>query len=182
MKLRALFHLIVLLQLTAINAFAFDTNLDTTLPLNCTVTFCHVKEISLKHPAAQMLYSNALILLKSSNFNSSKFSTREWTGPETEIDTIHEVYRQAIASGKYLIVSFKKPLKMETVGGVVIANEIFVSLNARDRIGLFTIDDEGRLISHAMFSGTRFQKLIGLAEDIAKNADNENRIRFAPLA
>jgi len=173
-KLPILFIFAILFEMAVINASAFDTNLDTTLPSDCTLKLHYGKEIPLTQPAAQILYSNTLIMLKSSNFNSSKYSTREWTewgtDTETEIHTIQEDYRLAIALDEYLVVSFNKPLKIETVGGIVIASEIVASLS-KHQIALYTIDDEGRLISHAMFSGPRSQKLVNWAESIVKDAD-----------
>jgi len=174
MKPRMLFSLFALFMSTMIRADAFDTNIDTSLPSGCEVKLYYGKEIVLKPAEIQGLYSNAVILLKSSNINSTKHSRQPWTGSEFELHTLQDTYRQMIMSGRYLTVVFKQPLKTETVGGVIVATEIVVSLKSDDRIGLYTIDDDGRLAGHAMFSGPRFLKLIGFAQGVAENTNGNN--------
>jgi hypothetical protein len=170
MKFRTLFTLSALLIAVVTSAAAFDTNLNTTLPSDCEVKLFYGKEITLTQPMMQELYSNAVILLKSSNFDSVK-NNRGWDDPEFKVHALQEHYRQTIAADKYLVISFKEPLKMETVGGMVIANEIITEINRTASIGLYTVDDENRLVGHEMFNGSRFAKLMDLTEKITKDFD-----------
>jgi hypothetical protein len=135
------------------------------------------KQMPLTQEAVQMLYSKALELLETSNFNS-RTSGLDWS-----ISKIHEQYRQTVAV-KYLLVSLIEPRRIKTVGGEVIVREIVIGLNRPDSIAtvggvsyadyassLFTIDDEGRVVVHAKYSGPMCIELMKLVKKIAGELD-----------
>ena len=116
-------------------------------------------------------------LLETSNFNS-RTSGLDWS-----ISKIHEEYRQTVA-GKYLLVSLIEPQRIKTVGGEVIVREIVIGLNRPDCVAivegvsyadyassLFTIDDEGRVVVHAKYSGLMCIELMKLVKKIAGELD-----------
>lgn len=96
------------------------------------------------------LYQQTMDILKSSNFNS-----RQAGGPLTnDIPLDQDRYRATIQQGKYLLVTFRDPVTVQTVGGAVTVREIVIGLNRTDYAGdLFTIDDENRLVTHGKYSG-----------------------------
>lgn len=161
------FLALALTLLTAITAFAGDTNQSATPP-DFTVKLRYGKEIVLTQAAVQTLYSNAVELLKSSSFNSSKSATSplHW-----DISEIAEDYRLAV-SGSYLLVSFKKPRDFMTAGGAISVREIVIALIEPfpDRSELFTIDDEGRVIEHGKYSGQILLELLKIAKKFANDA------------
>ena len=83
----------------------------------------------------QPLYSKALEVLESSNFNSR---TTRW---DQDLGSIIEGFRETVA-GNYFVVSFKEPRKIKTIGGQVAVREIVIGLNGQDYANaLYTIDD-----------------------------------------
>jgi hypothetical protein len=121
----------------AASVVAADTNGPAASKSDYTVALHYEKEIPLNSEAVQTLYSNAVDLLETSNFNS-RAPLWDWS-----ISKLHEQYRQTV-SGKYLIVSFKVPRKFATVGGEVSVREIVIGINRPDfASALFTIDGEG---------------------------------------
>jgi hypothetical protein len=159
---------------TAITPFAFaQSNQPAASTTDYTVALHFGKQTPVTQEAAQTLHSKALELLETSNFNS-RTSGLDWS-----ISKIHEQYRQTVA-GKYLLVSLIEPRRIKTVGGEVIVREIVIGLNRPDSIAtvggvsyadyassLFTIDDEGRLIVHAKYSGPMCIELMKLVKKIA---------------
>ena len=151
---------------TAVTSIAIaETNRPAASKAAYTVTLRFGKQTPLTREAVQTLYSKALELLETSNFN---FRLR-----------VHEEYRQTVA-GKYLLVSLKEPQKIKTVGGEVSVREIVIGLNRSNSIAivegvsyadyassLFTIDDEGRVVVHAKFSGQMCIELMKLVKKIA---------------
>lgn len=112
------------------------------------------KEITLTDTAARTLYAGVLELLQTSNFNSRQAPASAW--PNFHVAATQEDYRQAI-SGRYLLITFEEVKKIHTTGGEVTVKEIVLGL---DRPGganaLFTIDDEGRILSHGKYSGPKW--------------------------
>jgi hypothetical protein len=81
------------------------------------------------------------------------------------------------------VVSLKVPQTIKTVGGEVIVREIVIGLNRPDSVAivegvsyadyassLFTIDDEGRVVVHAKYSGLLCIDLMKLVKKIAGDA------------
>ena len=161
---------------TAITNFALENpNQTTTPPPNYAVVLHYGKETALTQEKAQLLYSKAVELLASSNFNS-RAPRWDWS-----ISKIHAEYRQTV-SGKYLLVSFKTSRKIVTVEGEVSVREIVIGLNRPDSIAivggvsyadyassLFTIDDEGRVVGHAKYSGPLCIELLKVVKKIAND-------------
>jgi hypothetical protein len=150
---------LLLISLTCI------ANADTNQPAatnGFTLTLRYGEERALSQEVVQPLYSKAVELLESSNFNS-RAPRWEWNMSE-----ILEVHRKTV-SGKYLLVSFKEPRKIKTVGGEITVREIIIGLNRTDYASsLFTIDDEGRIVGHAKYSGPL---CVGLLQFVKKICD-----------
>jgi hypothetical protein len=98
-----------------------------------------------------------LSLLETSQFNSR---AGRWP-----ISELQGEYRQTI-SGKYLIISFKEPQKIKTTGGEISVLEIVAGLDSSHFSGMFTIDDEGRVVEQGKYSGSGWIELIKLADKI----------------
>ena len=114
-----------------------------------TLELRYGRESQLSERQHAALHSTALRLLESSNFNSERHSDILKTTPRQ----IHAAYRKTLA-GRYLVVSFKAPRQITTVGGDIVAIEIVVGLNRREYAdSLFTIDSEGRVVSHGKYDG-----------------------------
>ena len=158
-----------ILFVTAVMSTAFaETNRPVASKADYKVALRFGKPIPLTQESVQTLYSKALELLETSNFNS--------------LALVHEEYRQTVA-GKYLLISLKEAQRIRTVGGEVIVKEIVIGLNRPDSIAtvggvsyteyassLFTIDDEGRVVAHAKYSGSMCIELTKLVKKIAGDA------------
>lgn len=131
-----------------------DTESDYTLTLR------YGKATPLSPEAVESLYAKTVELLETSNFNS-RAPLWEWNMSE-----ILEGYRRTVA-GKYLLVSFNEPRTFKTIGGEVSVREIVIGLNRPDfASALFTIDDEGRIVGHAKYSGLLCIDFLKLAKKI----------------
>lgn len=161
----------------AVTSIAFaQTNRPAAPKADYTVALRFGKQTPLTHEAIQTLSSKALELLETSNFNSR-------TGYlDVSIAKAQEEYRQTV-SGKYLLISLKEPQKIKTIGGEVIVREIVIGLNRPDSIAivggvnyaeyassLFTIDEEGRVVVHAKYSGPLCIELMKLVKRFAGEA------------
>jgi hypothetical protein len=141
----------------------FSQETASTAP-NGKVTLHYGKEISLPDDMAQTLRSKALKLLESSNFNSSIAKWREIWGSAK----IQDDYRKTVA-GKFLLVAFDEPKKINTTGGDIIATKIVIGLNRPDYASeLFTIDDEDRIVMHAKYSGLLCTDMLDFVKSITK--------------
>ena len=91
----------------------------------------------------------ALRVLQTSNLHS---------GPEDaqrifKTADVQAHYRKEV-SGRYLLVSFPTAQWMHTVGGQIRVSQIVIGLNLEEYASsLFTIDDSGRIVEHAKYSG-----------------------------
>ncbi len=164
MKIKALFWVVLFLTAAAISAFA-DAGRSMAIA-DYTMELQFGKEVELDQPETQMLCSTALEVLETANFNSSDSQTQAW--PEYQVLGVQKDYRWTV-SKKYLVVSFKEARKIETLDGVVNVREIVIGLNLNDngRNQLFTIDDNGRVISHAKYGGTTWINLLKAAKKVA---------------
>jgi hypothetical protein len=87
-----------------------------------------------------------------------------------DIPNIQEDYRVAV-SGKYLLISLKEAHNINTLDRVVRVREVVIGLNEQfGRNELFTIDDEGRIVSHAKYSGPILVKLLQVVKKLANGA------------
>jgi hypothetical protein len=162
---RKLLTLGILFVTVVVSTASPETNRPAASKADYKVALRFGKETPLTQEAFQTLYSKALELLETSNFNS--------------LALVHAEYRQTVA-GKYLLVSLKVPQKIKTVGGEVIVREIVIGLNRPDSVAivegvsyadyassLFTIDDEGRVVVHEKYSGLMCIELMKLVKKIA---------------
>jgi hypothetical protein len=166
MNTRTLFNFAIIFMATVATCAFGDTNQPVALGSNCLAKLFYGNEVVLNQPAIQTLSSNVVDLLESSNFNSSNPASR----PQgMDASGVHEDYQAAI-SGKYLLISFKEPQKVKTVGGEVSVKKIVIGLNENfGRNELFTIDDKGLVVSHAKYDGSIFLKLLQSVKKIASN-------------
>jgi hypothetical protein len=162
MKPRKLVFISILLT-TAIASAIADTNQPASTD-GFALTLRYGKETALIQEAVQPLFVKAVELLASSNFNS-RAPLWKWN-----VSEILEGYRKTV-SGKYCVVSFKEPRKIKTVGGEVSVREIIIGLNRPELAdSLFTIDDEGRIVGHAKYSGPLCVEFLELVKKIAGDA------------
>ncbi|MEJ1966980.1 MAG: hypothetical protein WDO56_37755 [Gammaproteobacteria bacterium] len=139
MKIASVFC--VLLLGASLAVAAADTETDVEL---------HWPGKALTTPAARDdVLQIALRVLQSSNFHSGPDDAqRNFRAAEVQAH-----YRKEVA-GRYLLVSYPTVQSMHTVGGQVRVREIVIGLNRDDSANsLFTIDDSGRIVEHARFSG-----------------------------
>src|SRR5215831_15662641 len=116
MKTKRLFSVVLLIISTAVIPACMDSDHPAIEAADYTVSLGPGDEVALVQPEAQVIYSNIIALLETSNFNSSEREIQKW--PEYRVSGVEKDYRWT-ASGKYLVVSFKRAQSMETIGGVV---------------------------------------------------------------
>ena len=133
------------------------------------------KQITLSSAWAGDLYARALEILKSSNFNSfNQIPQNPQSGKPAKdsdwgISYIQQAYRKVVA-GNYLLVRFNEPQKIKTVGADLTVLEIVIGLNGTDIAGpVFSIDEEGRVVSHAKYSGPKCFNLLDLIKELTKS-------------
>ncbi len=120
----------------------------------------------LSEQAQQALCLQAIQLVETSNFHSDPGDhSHIFKRPQVQSD-----YRREVA-GKFLLIGFPTPRKIKTIGGEITVSEIVVGLN-RDGFAssLFTIDDSGRVIGHAKYSGERCIQLLNAVRQFAPEA------------
>jgi hypothetical protein len=107
------------------------------------------------------LYELALKIAESSQFNSRK---PLWTWDLAE--TLAQ-YRRAV-DGRYLLISYASPRILKTMGGDITVKEIIIGLNnSQYASSLHTVDDEGRIVGHAKYSGDLCLKLYQLVTSMS---------------
>lgn len=153
------FSVLVSLLIVTMAGLATDTNQPSATPPDFTVKLNYGKEIPLPQPAVQILYSNAVKLLKSSSFNSG------------ESAKVADDYRFTV-SGPCLLISFKQLQNIKTGGGDVSVREIAIALNERygQRSELFTKDGDGHIVGHGKYSGPIIVELLKIAKRLASDA------------
>lgn len=115
--------------------------------------------------AKTKVQSLALQFLESSNFNS--VHDRDILKVTTQ--KVHAAYRKA-AAGRYLVLSFDTPRRVKTIHCEVDVLEVVIGLNGPDYANsLFTIDGEGRVVSHEKYSGTLGVELLQAVKDLFPN-------------
>jgi hypothetical protein len=159
---------VAILVLTMATAVFGGPNQSVAYATNYSATLHYEKEIALSAQATQVLYSNAIQLLETSNFNSRTPPASSWLG--YGVAETQDTYRKAV-SGKYLLVSFKETRPIKTLGGEVSVKELVVGLNSRDvASSLHTIDEQGRIVGHGKYSGPLCSMIREAAAKIAKEA------------
>jgi hypothetical protein len=126
-------------------------------PATYKVTLHCDHPVPLKTAAIPAIYSWALRLVSSSQGNSR---TRDWAFPMWEVT---QEYQDAL-SGDYLRVDLASTAAIKTMGGVIHASAVVLSLDSfgsdsRSKYpdhfvdSLFTIDANGTVVGHALYSG-----------------------------
>lgn len=118
--------------------------------------FSQAKQIALSETAQARLRPQLTRLLESSNFHS---------GPGDKYDVftpagVQQDYRDAVATGEYLLMVLSPAQKISTTGGEVTVSEMVVGLRGpHGRNAVFTIDESGTITSHAKYAGEVFLEL-----------------------
>jgi len=127
------------------------------------------QQIVLTEQAQKQLREQALQLVETSNFHSDP-------GDKYHFFTLHDVqsdYRKEVA-GKFLLISFPAPMKIQSRGGELMVAEIVVGLNRPDfASSLFTIDETGRIIAHTKYSGERCIEILKVIKQFINFTENE---------
>jgi hypothetical protein len=109
------------------------------------------------------LYDLAVAIVESSNGNS-RHPLWNW-----DLADILAGYRRAV-DGRYLVITYATPRMMTTIGGDLMVKEIVIGLNGSQYASsLHTVDDEGRVVGHAMYSGELCVKLLQLVESMERH-------------
>ena len=109
------------------------------------------------------LYDLAMEIVESSNFNSRN---PQW---KWELAEVLADYRRAV-DGRYLLVSLAKPRTVKTAGGDVTVKEILIGLNGSEYASsLHTVDDEGRIVGHAKYSGEVCIRMLQLVKSMERH-------------
>lgn len=122
------------------------------------------KRLELSASADKPLIEQALKLVATSNFHSGP-------GDKYHFFTLHEVqkrYRDTVA-GRFLVIVLETPRKIATFGGESTVSEIIIGLNRDDYASsLFTIDDSGRVVGHAKYSGERCIEILKTVKQFSR--------------
>ena len=111
----------------------------------------------------RQLYELALAIVQSSNDNSRHLS---WNWDLAEI---LGGYRRAV-DGRYLVITYANPRSIRTIGGELMVKEIVIGLNwSQYASSLHTVDDEGRVVGHAMYSGELCVKMLQLVQSMERH-------------
>jgi hypothetical protein len=129
--------------------FAVLVSAGASVGQGISLTLHHDQVRQLDHETKTKIQTLALRFLESSNFNSIQH--RDILKVTTQ--QVHAAYRTTVA-GHYLLLVFEKPHHVKTVGGDINVLEAVIGLNGPDYANsLFTIDEQGRVISHEKYSG-----------------------------
>lgn len=111
----------------------------------------------------RQLYDLAVAIVQSSNDNS-RHPLWNW-----DLAEILSGYRRAV-DGRYLVVTYATPRKINTIGGELIVKEILIGLNGSQYASsLHTVDDEGRVVGHAMYAGELCIKMLQMVEGMERH-------------
>jgi hypothetical protein len=127
------------------------------------------KQVAVSESALGRVSQQVISLVKSSNFHSG-------SGDKYRIFTfagVQQDYRDAIATGEYLVLILSPAHKIITREGEVTAAEIVVGLQSpNSKNTVFTIDESGAIVSHAKYS---YEILMALKKSVA-----EERLILSP--
>ena len=144
----------------------------TTSP-NVTVELTCGAHVALVGGSSAILDEGAQVLLQSSESNSQLAG---WHFPVSEVQ---EEFRGAIASD-HLRVTFATVRTIESAGGPLRVREIIIRLGSEttheqfaDRFvdSLFTVDDNGEVVGHALYSGVRMIAIWRAVRDATGGTD-----------
>jgi hypothetical protein len=107
---------------------------------------------------SRRLEAKALEVLRSSEFNSS---APIWAWDES---AIQKEYLHAIA-GDHLVVTYTRPLEVSTEGGKVSVKKLVIGLlGTQFASSVHTVDDFGRIVGHAKYSGELCIQMLDLVK------------------
>jgi hypothetical protein len=143
------------------------TSQSVTVELTCG------SHVALGSGSSAILYKGAQALVQSSESNSRLAG---WHFPVSEVQ---EEFRGAIASN-HLRVTFATVRTIESAGGPLPVREIIIRLGLEathepfaDHFvdSLFTVDDKGKVVGHALYSGVRMIQIWRAVRDATGGTD-----------
>jgi hypothetical protein len=119
------------------------------------VAFYRGSEMKLDAGQKQSVQKWAIEVLKSANFNTLAHAEVL----KQSVTDVQEHYRAAVR-GNFVVVTFDRPTKVETVGGEMTAIEIVVGLNRDDAYpsGVFTVGKEGSVVAFEKYAPVKWQR------------------------
>jgi len=131
------------------------------------LTLRYPTEIKLTEAARENLYTNALRLVRTSNFNSE---APRW---DWDMATVREQYRKTMA-GSYLRIVFARPQKLKTVEEDLMTREVVIGLNRPDYASaLFTLDEHGALVGHSKYDGGMCVRMLDMVKALAESTKHQ---------
>src|SRR5438876_1908325 len=139
-----------------------------TYPTNseCSVVVHYGKDITVPEAIAQKLQSDVCEMMKTANYNSRMPHRGVWQHPES-ISEITRRYRDVVANGKYVLIVWWHPQKVQSVIGEVTAVEAIVELE-KPGVWMCVVDDEGRLAHLGKFRGDILTEMEKLVRELVK--------------
>jgi hypothetical protein len=131
-----------------------------------TVTLHFEKDILISKMVAQELESDVVEIMKTANYNS-RTPPRDRPDNRLSISEVTQGYRKVVANGKYVLIIWACPQKVQTVGGEVTTCETILALELPGA-WMFNVDDEGRLIHVGKFSGPMSMRLEEFVRKLVK--------------
>jgi hypothetical protein len=131
------------------------------------LTLRYPTEIKLNEAARENLYTNALRLVRTSNFNSE---APRW---DWDMAKLREQYRQT-TNGSYLRIVFTTPQKLKTVEGELMTREVVIGLKRPDYAsGVFTLNERSALVGHSKYDGGMCVRMLDLVKAIAESTKHK---------
>ena len=124
------------------------------------------KDITVPQAIAPKLQSDVLEMMKTANYNSRMPHRGVWQHAES-ISEITRRYRDVVANGKYVLIVWGHPQKVQSVIGEVTAVEAIVELE-KPGVWMCVVDDEGRLAHLGKFRGDILTKMEKLIRELVK--------------
>jgi len=130
---------------------------DDASPATPTVEF-HIAGKQPDDSAKLAVFHWGLEVLKSANFNT----VNESQLLRQSVPLIQDHYRAALVSD-YVLIRYDRPTAIKAVSGDIKVYDIVIGLARHDQVisSLFTVDDEGRVVSHEKYAGV-------LSHEVAK--------------
>jgi hypothetical protein len=135
-----------------------------------TVTLHYEKDVPVSKTVAQKLQSDVVEMMKTANWNSRTGWGREsrpHVGQQESVSEITRHYRKLVASGKYVLIVWAHPKKVQTVSGEVTTCETILELE-KPGVWMCNLDDEARLVRFGKFSGPMLVKLEEFVRQLVK--------------
>jgi hypothetical protein len=171
--------LVAVTALFSVSVFAHE---EATVVSGVTVDLTCGSHVALDAQSSATLEEETQALLQSSQSNSH---LAEWHFPPAEVQ---EEFRGAIANA-HLRVTFASIRTIPSVGGPLVVRDIIVRLGAEaprvpfaDRFvdSLFTVDEHGEVVGHALYSGTLLIALLTAVRDATAGTDECKVLKSVP--